>query len=94
MFRCRDAFNLSIRDGWVDYKFRVKFNKYVPGPRFLAILPAGDMKYRYRQLFVVEGSSRTQLTKEESEVTEVVDEVVELISDLKDRLAEVLRRRK
>ena len=75
MYSCRDAFNLSIRDGWVDYKFGVKFNKYVPGPRFLAILPAGDMKYRYRQLYVVdtEGDSRTKLTNSQSEVTEILE---------------------
>ena len=70
---CSEVFNLPIREGWVDYHFNVKHNKYVPGERFLAILPSGSMKYRYRQLWVVEGSSRTQLTKEESEVTEVVD---------------------
>ena len=70
---CAEVFNLPIRDGWVDYHFSVKHNKYVTGERFLAILPAGSMKYRYRQLFVVEGSSRTQLTKDESEVTEVVE---------------------
>ena len=59
----------------MDYKFGVKFNKYVAGARFLAILPAGDMKYRYRQLYVVDtdGDSRTKLTSQESEVTEILE---------------------
>ena len=68
-------FLLPIRDGWVDYHFNIVFNKYHVSDRFLAILPAGSMKYRYRQLYVVDmqGSSRTQLTSQESEVTEVVE---------------------
>ena len=68
-------FNLPIRDGWVDYKITVQFNKYAPGDRFLVILPAGNMKYRFRQLFVVDtaGNSRTQLTSAEAEVTGVAE---------------------
>ena len=70
---CAEVFNLPMRDGWVDYKFVVKHNKYRAGRRFLAILPAGNMRFRYRQLYVVDGNSRTQLTRQESEVTEVVE---------------------
>jgi len=69
---CQEIFNMPVRDGWVDYHFSVKFNKYIASSRFLAILPS-NMVYRYRQLFVVEGSSRTQLTNQESEVTEIVE---------------------
>ena len=70
---CAEVFNLPMRDGWVDYKFSLKHNQYRTGRRFLAILPAGNMRFRYRQLYLVDGNSRTQLTRAESEVTEVVE---------------------
>ena len=69
---------MPIKDGWMDYKFNIVFNKYVASDRFLAILPASNMRYRYRQLYVIDmvghgGNSRSQLTSEASEVTEVVE---------------------
>ena len=68
-------FVLPVRDGWVDYKLRVVFNKYKPSGKFLAILPASSMRYRFRQLFIIDtdGNSRTLLTKQEAEVTEIVE---------------------
>ena len=74
-FRCKQVFVLPVRGGWVDYKLRVVFNKYNSSGQFLAILPASSMKYRFRQLFIIdtEGNSRTLLTKQEAEVTEVVE---------------------
>ena len=69
---------MPIKDGWVDYKFNIIFNKYVASDRFLAILPAANTRHRYRQLYVIEmvghgGNSRTQLTSQDSEVTQVVE---------------------
>ena len=71
---CREVFVLPVRDGWVDYKLRIRFNPARPDGRFLAILPAATMRYRYRQLFVIdtEGNSRTLLTRTEGEVTAVL----------------------
>eukprot|EP00090_Calanus_glacialis_P028875 TRINITY_DN4629_c0_g1_i1.p1 TRINITY_DN4629_c0_g1~~TRINITY_DN4629_c0_g1_i1.p1 ORF type:complete len:673 (-),score=148.29 TRINITY_DN4629_c0_g1_i1:778-2796(-) len=73
--KCREVFVLPVRDGWVDYKLRVVFNKYKPSGKFLAILPASSMRYRFRQLFIIDtdGNSRTLLTKQEAEVTEIVE---------------------
>eukprot|EP00092_Neocalanus_flemingeri_P005220 GFUD01005613.1.p1 GENE.GFUD01005613.1~~GFUD01005613.1.p1 ORF type:complete len:872 (-),score=205.25 GFUD01005613.1:288-2903(-) len=73
--KCQEVFVLPVRDGWVDYKLRVKFNKYKPSGQFLVILPASSMRFRYRQLFIIDtnGNSRTLLTKQEAEVTEVVE---------------------
>ena len=73
--RCKEVFVLPVRDGWVDYKLKVVFNKYNPSGKFLAILPASSMRYRYRQLFIIDTdrNSRTLLTNREAEVTEIVE---------------------
>jgi len=73
--KCKEVFVLPVRDGWVDYKLHILFNKYNPSGQFLAILPSSSMRYRYRQLFIIntDNNSRTLLTKQEAEVTEVVD---------------------
>ena len=73
--RCEEVFSMPQRDGWVDYKFDIMFNKYVPGKRFLTIMPAATMRHRYRQLFLVdlENNRRTLLTRKESEVTEILE---------------------
>jgi len=73
--KCQEVFVLPIRDGWVDYKLKVVFNKYKPSGQFLVILPAASMRYRYRQLFIIDtdGNSRTLLTKQEAEVTEIIE---------------------
>jgi len=73
--KCKEVFVLPVRDGWVDYKLKVVFNKYKPSGKFLAILPSSQMRYRFRQLFIIDtdSNSRTLLTKQEAEVTEIVE---------------------
>ncbi len=63
--QCSEVFVMEQRDGWVDYLFKVVFNKYKSARRFLTIMPAATMRHRYRQLFLVdlENNSRTLLTR-------------------------------
>ena len=73
--QCREVLVLPERDGWVDYKFKPKFNPAMGDGKFLAILPAASLRYRPRQLFLVDTTtnSRSLLTREEgTEVTEVL----------------------
>jgi len=87
---CKEVFLTMERDGWIDYKFRVVFNKFKETKRFLAILPAASMRYRLRQMFLIDTkeNKRTLLTKEFSEVTEILawtaDDVVYYIATLPD----------
>lgn len=71
---CREVFVIRERDGWVDYKFRIVYNKYKPGHRFLAIMPAAT-KFRLRQLWLVDtdADTHTMLTNHLSEVTQIVE---------------------
>ena len=71
---CNEVFVMEQRDGWVDYLFKVVFNRYKFTKRFLTIMPAATMRHRYRQLFLVdlENNSRTLLTRAEAEVTEIL----------------------
>lgn len=72
--QCNEVFVLEQRDGWVDYLFKVVFNKYKFTKRFLTIMPAAAMRHRYRQLFLIdlENNNRTLLTRSEAEVTEIL----------------------
>jgi len=73
--QCREVLVLPERDGWVDYKFQPVFQPSQGDGKFLAILPAAALRYRPRQLFLIDtvAGSRSLLTREEgTEVTEVV----------------------
>ena len=73
--QCRQVHVQVERDGWVDYKFKPVFNAGVGPSKFVAILPAASLRYRPRQLFLVDSKagSRSMLTsQEDQEVTEVV----------------------
>jgi len=72
---CREVLVMPERDGWVDYKFKPVFHPSSGDGRFLAILPAASLRYRPRQLFLVDtaAGTRTLLTRQEdTEVTEVI----------------------
>ena len=89
---CKEVFQMNERDGWVDYKFRIVFNKYRPSGRFLAVMPS-KLKYRYRQLWLVDtqANTRNMLTNTMAEVTEILewtkDNVVYYINTLPGTIA-------
>ena len=63
--QCREVLVLPERDGWVDYKFKPVFQPSQGDGKFLAILPAAALRYRPRQLFLVDtvAGSRSLLTR-------------------------------
>lgn len=73
--QCDEVFVMPQREGWVDYKFSVRFNKHNPSRKFLTIMPAATMRHRFRQLFLIdlENNRRTLLTRKDSEVTEILE---------------------
>ena len=63
--QCREVLVLPERDGWVDYKFKPVFQPSLGDGKFLAILPAAALRYRPRQLFLIDtvAGSRSLLTR-------------------------------
>ena len=63
--QCREVLVLPERDGWVDYKFKPVFQPSQGDGKFLAILPAAALRYRPRQLFLIDtvAGSRSLLTR-------------------------------
>ena len=84
-------FVYAQQGGWIDFKYRIKFNPNPPNPTthdFVTILPAPFIRHHYRQLVYVAKDERTYLTKAEITVVEVLawkDDYIFFVSTLPDQ---------